>query len=320
MKFLQKRWVAITLCVLMIVAAFGIAGRKQANAQYDPTDSGSAENWAGENYASYTRYVQDDAGLFSDKTIREISEYNARLDYYYGSICGVATATDLDGQDIVDAAYDSAELIGLGASDYLLFLDEGSSDWYFVPGEAASYYVDNRLEILVTGYMDTIFSDPDDSVRGLFRELEDWYSDTVPLADTKAEGSGNGTVAGGVILFVLLIVILIIIAVISSLARAGRRVVGGWWPVFIGRSRPRYRVHHTPPPGPRPGPRPNPGPRPGAGSRPGAGPRPGGSSGRSGSGGFGGSNRGSFGRSGGGFGGSSRGGGGGRGGGFGGKR
>lgn len=316
MKFLQKRWVAITLCVLMIVAAFGISNRKQTNAQYDPSDSDSAENWAGENYASYTRYVQDDAGLFSDKAVREISEYNARLDYYYGSICGVATTSDLDGQDIVDAAYDAAEFIGLGENDYLLFLDEGTEDWYFVPGEAASYYVDNRLEILVTGYMDTIFSDPDDSVRGLFPELTGWCDDTVPLADTAAEGSGNGMVAGGVILFVMLIALLITVAVISSMVRAGRRFVGGWWPVFIGRTRPRYHVHHTPPPGPRPGPRPNPGPRPGAGSRPSAGPRPGSSSRRSSSG-FGGSSRGNFGRGGGGFGGGSRGG---RGGGFGGKR
>lgn len=314
MKFLKKRWVAITLCVLMILTAFGISNRKQDHTQYEPSNNSSAENWGEENYAAYTRYVVDEAGMLSDSTVRKISEHNAAWDYSYGSICGLVTVQDLNGQDIVDAAYDAAGDIGLGENDYLLFLDEGTADWYFVPGAEASYYVDNRLEILVTGAMGSVFRDADDSIQDLYQELDEWYADTVPLADTAAEGSGNGMVAGGTILFVMLIVILITISVISSMVRAGRRVVGGWWPVFVGRRWSRYHTHHTyhtPPPGP--GPR----PRSGGGPRPSAGPKPGSSSRRSSSGGFGGSSRGNFGRSGGGFGGSSRGG---RGGGFGGKR
>ena len=91
-------------------------------------------------------------------------------------------------------------------------------------------------------------------------------------------------------------------SVLSALMRAGRRIVGGWMPIFI----PHGRRHGPGPwmgPGPGPGPRPNPGARPhnGTTSRP-----------SSGAGGFGSGNRGNFGR-GGGFGGGNRGG-------FGGKR
>ena len=299
MKFFQKRWVAISLCILMLLAAFGISQKKQNKAAYQPSDSASAEEWGEDNYGSYTRYILDQADLFSDSTVRKLSEYNAVFDYAHGSICGVATVSSLDGQPIDDAAYDAAESIGLGGSDYLLLLDEETEDWYFIYGDDASYYVDNRLEILVTGAMDTVFRNTDDTMLELFDDLEEWYTDTVPLADTTTDGSGNGMVIGGTFLFVALIVILILLAVISSCIRAGRRFVGGWWPVFVGRSYHRTHFHHAPPPGPRP--RSNPGPR----STP--------SSGKGRSGGFGGSSRGSFGK-GGGFGGSSQGGG------FGGKR
>jgi len=299
MKFFQKRWVAITLCVLMILAAFGISGSKQDQTVYRPSDSDEAEEWGEDNYGSYTRYILDQADLFSDNTVRKLSEYNAGFDYAHGSICGVATVSSLDGQPIDDVAYDAAESIGLGGSDYLLLLDEETEDWYFVYGDDASYYVDNRLEILVTGAMDTVFTDTDDTMLALFDDLEDWYSDTVPPAD--ADYNGDGMVVGGSFLFIALIVILILLALISSTIRAGRRLVGGWWPLFIGGNHRRTRFHHAPPPGPRPGPRPN--------SRP----KTTHSSGRGRTGGFGGSSRGNFGR-GGGFGGGSRGGG------FGGKR
>lgn len=303
MKFFQKRWVAGIICLLMIVAAFGISANKQEKAVYQPSNSEAAEDWGEENYQAYTRYVLDEAGLFSEKTIREVSEYNAEFDYAYGSICGIATVSSLDGQSIEDAAYDTAERIGLGEHDYLLLLDEQSKDWYFVYGDAAAAYVDHRLEILVTGAMDTILRNPNEDLTELFDDLEDWCSDTLPLAASQGANSQSGGTAIGTGLFVLLIVVLVIVSLASATIRAGRRIVGGWWPMFIGRPRRVRFHHHTPPPGHRPP----------TGPRPGTGPKM--SSGGSRSGGFGGSSRGSFGR-GGGFGGSSRGG---RGG-FGGKR
>ena len=181
MKFFQKQWVARILCFLMILAAFGIARNKQQTS-YQPSSSSAVENWGEENHDAYTRYIMDKADLFSDSTVRKLSEYNAGLDYAYGSICGVATLSGLDEQDIESAAYDMAELLGLGSSDYLLLLEEQSQDWYFAYGDDASYYVDNHLEILVTGSMDTIYQDADDSVLEWFEYLQDWIMPTAASA------------------------------------------------------------------------------------------------------------------------------------------
>lgn len=294
MKFFQKRWVALILCAVMIAVSFGIAGQKHDADIFDPDDIDSAEDWGEQNYASYERYVSDGANLFSNGTEKELAEFNASFDYSYGSICGIATVSGLDGQAIDDAAYEVAEELGLGSRDYLLLLDKNASDWYFVYGEEASHYIDHELEILVTGAMDTIYRDSDDSILEMFDELEDWYEDSMPSASSDYGRTDGDTSEddGGIIGF--LIVLILIVAIFSPATPIRRRRVGGWWPVFVGRRGPHIHVHHTPPPvhhfGPKPGAHHKSGPKRNTSSRPG------------GAGGFGGGNRGGFGK-GGGFGG-----------------
>ena len=317
MKFFQKRWVAITLCVLMSVAAWAIGQAKNRSAVYAPASSNAAEAWGEENYGSYARYIQDDVGLLSEKTIREISEWNATFDYSYDSICGVGIVLGVEGQSMEDAAFDLGDALGLGENDFFLLLDAENEDWYFVYGEEASYYVDKELEVLAIGAMNEMFQTPDAAMQEFFVGLANWYNNKMPVAGKVVRGSSFGMVAGGTILFILLIVVLVIAAVFSALFRAGRRVVGrggGWMPlIFLGGR--RHRTNY----GPGPGPRPNPGPnhRTGPSSSAG-GPRNGGAAPKRSSGGFGSGSRGNF-NHGGGFGGSNRSGGS-RGGGFGGRR
>lgn len=301
MKFFKKRWVAVTLCILMILAALSIGQVKSRVDSYDPSDHESAEDWGEDNASSYTQYVHDEAGLLKSGTIEKLAEYNAAFDYAYGAIVGVGIVELTDDSDLEDFAFVLANEVGLGERDYFLLLDTGSQNWYFAYGEDAGNYVDHRLEILVTGAMKEPFRDPDDTLLELFDELEDWCQDTLPTESQRFDGGSMIRVAGGTVLFVLLIIGLVLASVISAIGRAGRRFVhrSAFWGPTIHVRGPHF--HSGPRPGP--GPRPTSGPRPGGGSMGGR---------KTGSGGFGSGSRGGFSR-GGGFGGGSRGG-------FGGKR
>ena len=286
MKFFQKRWVAITLCVLMIAASLAIS-RARTSKEYQPDSTSSAEAWGQDNYGSFTRYIRDDAGLLSEKTIRSLSEHNAALDYAYDSICGVAIVDlGIASGKMADEAFDLGYEMGLDESDFFLLLDTKSRDWYFAYGTDAGQYIDHSLEVLLTGAMDEVFDKPEQTLTKLFDELGDWYGKHMPVSGSK-DGSSTIRTLSGTVLFVFLLVILIVISVISALIRAGRRMMwraSGWMPfLFLNQH------HHHGPSGPNP----NPGPRPRSGGR---------------AGGFGGSSRGNF-RGGGGFGGGSRGGG-----------
>lgn len=313
MEFFKKRWVAVVLCIVMIVVALSIGGTRTGSDTYQPENDSAAQQWGKENYETFTRYIQDDAGLLSDSTVASISKTNAALDYSYGSIVGLWT-TNQSGLDLEDTAEKHFDEMGLGDWDFLFILNEYDNEWYFYYGDESSYYVDHKLEILVTGAVDTVFFKPDQAVKDLYADLEDWYEDTIPLAQQEQRhGEHVVTVVGRSALIVILLVLALIIAAVSALVGFGRRVWYGWRPrFFVGRP-----WHHRPPhhnPGPGPGPRPNPGPRPSSGFGGYQPPRS--------SGGFGSSSRGGrSGGSGGGFGGSSRGGrSGGSGGGFGGRR
>ncbi len=302
MGFFKKRWVAVALCVVMVIAAIGITSSKEQKQEYRPDLESNAEAWGEANYSSFTSFIYNDDELLSDGAVREISQINASLDYAYGSICGLAVFHGLDGWSLEDAAYDLSGQLELGDSDCLLVVDTDSRDWYFVYGDEFSYYVDNELEILFRGIMEDAVKDPSGVLPEVYEELADWYEDNLPLADR--EGSSDGDAVFGPL--IVLIFVLILVVAIGSAARTGSRVIRTGPVFFVGGHRHRP-WRHRPPPGPGP----RPGPRPGGGSFTSRPSRP---SGRSG--GFGGSSRGSgFGGSrgggsrGGGFGGGSRGGG-----------
>lgn len=322
MKFLQKRWVAVTLCILMIVSALTIGQLKEQRRVTSVPESVVVDENV-QDYASYLRFIQDDAGLLSDETVQGISRMNATFDSSCRSVCGIGIMEQIESVFLEDAAFQMKDTLGLGERDFFLLLDVGSEAWYFVYGDEAAFYVDDQLERLVTDAMELVFQEPEQAISALYSELAVWYSGHMAEHSEAVQEYQGGYVAGGRALFVFLIVALIMVAVISSLLRAGRRFVGssgGWIPwVFFGGNRRRTYFRSDPGYGPRP----NPGARPGGTQFRGSGiGRNAGSGNRSNvprSGGLGGSkNRGSSGR-GGGFGGNSRGGSS-RGGGFGGHR
>lgn len=293
MKFFQKRWVAVLLCLAMIGTAIGVSVYRNQN---------SDVSWGESNYDSYTKFVNDEAGMLNASTIEKISSYNAQLDYRHGSICALATVNGTDGETLEDLSYALSEDMKLGEQDALLVLDIDDADWYFVYGSDFSYYVDHELEVLLRGSMTDAVQSPNSVLPKLYGELADWYDEQIPVADQNQPAAEEHSIelTGMQALLIIAIIIIVFAAIFS---RPRRRF--GWGPViFLGGH--RHRPHY-PPPGPRT--RPGPGPGPGPGSRPHHSdnrPPRGGSSG-----GFGGSSRGSgFSRGGGGgFGGSSRGGG-----------
>ena len=307
MKFFQKRWVAITLCIVMIVAAIGIGQAKNRNT-YRPESSSAAVQWGKENYAAYTRFLRDDGNLLSGNTEQTLSSYNGAWDYSYESVCGVATVSSLNGQDMEDLSYDLEDGMGLGSLDCLLLVDKETREWYFVYGDDFGYYVNNELELLFQDCLGSAVTDADKQLPDLFADLSDWYEKNMPVSGQAAQGTQTGLVAGGAVFFVFLIVILIAVAIISAIVRAGRRMVGGFRraPIFFFGPGPRGpRPPFGPGSGTRPGPGPNPGPRPGSNNRSSGGfgsSSRGGSFNGSRSGGFGSSSRGSGSRPGGGFG------------------
>lgn len=235
MKFFQKRWVAITLCVIMILSSFGISWSKQKGHSSVPDDTDVVASWGKENYNAYMRYVSDDANLLSEGTEKKLAVYNAWFDYRHGSICGVATVKQLDGQSMEDAAEHAAERLALGSNDYLLLLDKDTQVMHLYCGEEASEYNNHRLDRLVAEEMDDMFRDTDDAMLDLFDDLEDWYEDTVPFTDRPSNAADKGTTVLGTILFVVLLLILVFCALISSMLRAGRRLIRGWMPTMSGK-------------------------------------------------------------------------------------
>ena len=228
MKFLQKRWVSVVLCIVMIISAISITNSRNKQREYSPDDQNAAEAWAEEYYGSYTRFVDDRANALSENTIQELSIQNAALDYSHSSICGVAVVNTVGGKSMEDAAYDMSAELQLGDSDALLLIDIKAEDWYFAYGADFSYYVDHELELLFRSAMDGAYQDLDASLPALYSDLADWYGTNMPLSENDKISTGSSS---GSALFVTLLVILLIVGfIMSSITRFGRRVIGGYRP------------------------------------------------------------------------------------------
>lgn len=328
MKFLKKQGVAITITVLMIVAAlaigfFGHVGKTE----YEPDSDASAASWAREHAGEYEKFIQDEAGLLSGNARQEIARADALLDYKHASIVGVAIVDGFDGASIEDAAYDYGYEIGCGEADLMLLIDAASQDWYVAFGEEIAGYTDNELQLIFRSYMgEKVFSgSADRQLEGLFADITDWYAENIPLADGYGKSTSGSSIMG--MLLTVCIIIAVISIIVALCSRPRRRYYsagpaydnsnGFWKGMYWGSTLNGNRRRRRPPPPPPPPPSHYPPPPHGGmhhssgfggGNRGGSG---GGRSGFGGSGrgGFGGSSRGGFGGgSRGGFGGSSRGG------------
>ncbi|MCI8527178.1 MAG: TPM domain-containing protein [Oscillospiraceae bacterium] len=307
MKVFKNHTVAVILTLLVVAGCvfFGFV-RRPAQAVADMDNRSYAEA----HYQSYTDWISDEAGILSQETETVIAKYNAALDYDYGSILAVA-ALDLQGGSIEQAAYDVFMDWELKPVDMVLVIDRSSDQWYFGYGDEMGYYVNNRLQTILTAALDggSVTENADSALPLLMRDVQDWYGDYITADGGFEPKSGEGagiSVAGAV--FGIVLVLLILVIFLSSFGVGRRRYGYGFWgpvwgPIFFPHRWPGG-PHHPPRP-PRQPPR----------QSSGRGPRgpfgPGGGFGGGGSGfggGFGSGSRGG-GSFGGGFGSGSRGGG-----------
>ena len=328
MKFFQKRGVAITITLILIVAAL-LIGKPWASSN---TATASAAN------SDYLSYIADDANALTNDARSKVADYMETLDSKYGSIVALMTITDTDGETMEDYAksvWDEAEFLD---SDMLLVVNTETGEWYLRPGSEIAPYADASLESLFTNDLDNAnLADGGKWATDLYKDLLSWYGKTIPKASSTAAADTEYVRQPAPqrrSLWKTILIILIVFWVLKAIFGRSRRNdddddyrggssggsgggfwKGMFWGSLLGGSR-RNRWHTPPPPpGPRPGPRPG-GPRPNPGPRPG-------SFGGGSRGGFSGGSRGGFGGgSRGGFGGGSRGGfgGGGSRGGFGGRK
>ena len=316
MKFFQKRGVAITITLILIVAAL-LIGKPWASSN---TSTASAAN------SDYLSYIADDANALTNDARSKVADYMETLDNKYNSIVALMTITDTDGETMEDYAksvWDEAEFLD---SDMLLVVNTETGEWYLQPGSEIAPYADASLESLFTNDLDNAnLADGGKWATDLYKDLLSWYGKTIPKASSTSTADAEAVRQSAPrrhSLWKTVLIILIIYWVLKAIFGRSRRndddddyrggssggSGGGFWKGMFwgsllgGSSRNRWRTP-PPPPGPRPG------PRPGGGSRGGfSGGSRGGFSGGS-RGGFGGGSRGGFGGgSRGGFGGGSRGG------------
>ena len=318
MKFFQKRGVAITITLILIVAAL-LIGKPWASSG---TSTASAAN------SDFLSYIADDANALTNDARSKVADYMETLDSKYSSIVALMTITNTDGEtmeDYAESVWDEAEFLD---SDMLLVVNTESGEWYLWPGSEISPYVDASLETLLTDdFDDADLADGGKWATDLYKDLLNWYGKTIPKADSTSAADTESVRQPAPrrrSLWKTILIILIIYWVLKAIFGRSRRNdddddyrggssgggsggfwKGMFWGSLLGGSRRNRWGAPPPPPGPRPGPRPG-GPRPGSfggGSRGGfSGGSRGGFGGGS-RGGFGGGSRGGFGGSRGGFGG-----------------
>ena len=112
MNILRKRWVAISLAVLMIAAAVAV-GRWKSGPVRAP-HSTSAELDTTLPTEAYETWVRDDSQVLSQETLKWVCTYNANWDTRYGSIVALATVDRVEDGDLASYTYDLSAEIGLG--------------------------------------------------------------------------------------------------------------------------------------------------------------------------------------------------------------
>ena len=314
MKFFQKTGVAVTITVLAVVVAlvigFGpsLTGQKteQTVSQEIParettaTETPAAEvsGTAGDETIS-SKYIRDDAGLFTRSGETEIKDYNDKIYSKTGTHVAILTTADTKGMSLESYTNNAFDSMGLSEFDMLFSIDTESQTWYVTTGAYVADSTDSELEqIFKSGFASILDSDADDAAKTLYKQLYSWCKSNLNGAAPQAEEPVQQTSYGRRKSVIgTIITILVIYWIVKAIFGSGRRGGGGggfWSGLFLGSV--FSNRHHGP--GPGPGSRPGGfggGPRPGGF---GGGPRPGGGS----RGGFGGG-RGGFGGGRGGFGG-----------------
>lgn len=124
-------------------------------------------------------YIRDGAGVLSDRTERELTQRDDRLDDRYGVLIGVVTC-NYGGDDLYDYALQCAEDMGLGGYDFTVVLDISGENYWLVQGDKLTRdFTDGDCSDYAYNYMEASFAkgDYDKAVLSLTEALENWYED-----------------------------------------------------------------------------------------------------------------------------------------------
>ena len=173
MKFLKKPGVAWVITALMIIIAIGIA----SPADSTPTP-GPAPTQSGSSQTAYY-FVQDDAGILTNREEQELAGINERLYETMGVV--VACVTTREGRkDIVDTALDYADRMGAMECDFIIVVDMKSEEYILLQGAGLTHlFTDADCQ----SYADYYMLDPlidgkyGDAFLNLTNALADWYTD-----------------------------------------------------------------------------------------------------------------------------------------------
>ena len=188
MKFLQKRWVAVTLAVLMVVAAIGIGqvrGRMPEAApapglNYDLDESLSTK--------SVEKFLWDDGGVLSSDAKQRIHFYNANWNYRYESVVALVT-TDSKVTDTETFAWDQALDMGLGEGDAILAISVQNQDYFIVPGNDFATILTNRV---VSDLEDILSGDLNDrTILAFYEALDEVYKENFGLGNAESSSYGS---------------------------------------------------------------------------------------------------------------------------------
>ena len=262
MKFLQKRSVAVTLTVLMVLVSL-IIGFRGTGSDVPDVDS---TDWAAEHYRDYEYTVRDESSLLDESDIRTIAACNAAADHAYGTVCALVTTDQLPAGEENQYAEYWFERLDLRETDMLLLLSEKEQAWWLLPGYDMDWYVDSDLEDIFYDAEDALLAKPAAALPDLYEELARWYEGALPREYQTSDVSLGGFLlsAFGVIVFILVIVALLIALGVITASRTVGRTVRGPRVYYTGPI-----IHHRPHVHrPSPGPTHRPPPGPGRPSRP----------------------------------------------------
>lgn len=180
----KKQGVAWCLTALMIVAAVGIGYAKAVVGnpipdvpQATPPVSDTVPSDLQVGPGAFPSHVQDNAGVLSDRTVRELDQRNLRLYGNYGVVIGVITCNY--GRDDLDSyAIKRAEDMGLSGRDFIVALDISGDNYWLIQGADLVYdFTDEDCADYAWDYMEDYFAVGlyDDAVLSLTEALENWY-------------------------------------------------------------------------------------------------------------------------------------------------
>ena len=223
LSFLKKYPVALVITAVVIVGSIlysqFVTPRAVAEANTAVTTAQTDTGTAADSGVSGGSYIQDNAGVLSPETERQLADYNRIWLNQYGTRIATVTVSGVEG-DIKDAALSAANRIGLTGYDMILYLDIGGRACYFDCGDSLwDAYVSNH-NILSTYpnqylYDDYMAGNYDRGVLKLMDAMDSYFAacfaQVDAVYDQQAQGAYSGSSQTGGVGSILLLVILAIV-------------------------------------------------------------------------------------------------------------